>query len=306
MPTWPPSPAWALTLLPYLNVTYNSVYWEFFGPTERRFNSALRGRPTNDEPRPDGQPGNAPAAEQQEDGIGTLIWRLGHAVLNIFDGNEDGRLEGGAGEGEGEAAGGGLRVQLELVVEDGDDTDEDGNQVPAAEAEPQTEPLRPPEQPGNQQNEEAEQIPADGRAEEVEQRDGRDNEPAGVGGAQEQPEQDEAQEAGHQPVEQDNRVGPTLSDIVNATVTQLLFPFLSAGIGGALYLTLPRTWVNRAPGRPPTGLLQERWGRSIVGGCVFIVLRDAANLYTKYRRVQVKKHRKVRDQGRRAAGSSSS
>jgi len=131
--------------------------------------------------------------------------------------------------------------------------------------------------------------------------------------APEQPAEDVAPrpENNRRQGEPDARAGSTLSDIFNATVTQLLFPFLSAGIGGALYLALPRPWVSRLPGSPPTGLLQERWGRSLVGGCVFLVLRDALNLYTKYRRAEVKKNRKVVDQGRRrdrgakAAGSSS-
>jgi len=305
MPAWPPSPAWALTMLPYLTVTYNSVYWEFFGSLERRLNRALRGRPANEETLQGGLQGDAAAPEQREDGPGTLLWRLGHGVLNILAGEEEDGLGGDPGEGEGEGVEG-LRLQLELVVEDGGDGDgdgdgdneNDGNQMPPAGAG-----LPPPgEEAGHPPAQQAEQAAAEAGGNEEQPQANPEDEPEGREGAEEQPAaQNPVPEPGnnHQPVEQDNRGSPTLSDIVNATVTQLLFPFLSAGIGGALYLTLPRTWVRRVPGRPPTGFLQERWGRSLVGGGLFVVFRDAFNLYTKYRRVQVKKHRKVVDQGRR-------
>jgi hypothetical protein len=93
---------------------------------------------------------------------------------------------------------------------------------------------------------------------------------------------------------------PYLTEIINSMVTSLLFPAISYGMGELIRMAAPRAWVRpwRGPGAP-TGLLQERWGRSLVGGCLFVVLRDAVALYTKYRRVQVKANRKVRSVERR-------
>jgi hypothetical protein len=69
-------------------------------------------------------------------------------------------------------------------------------------------------------------------------------------------------------------------------------------MGELIRATLPKARVTRG-WRRPAGLLQEQWGRSLVGGCLFVVLKDAIALYTKYRRVQVKANRRVRNVERR-------
>jgi hypothetical protein len=81
---------------------------------------------------------------------------------------------------------------------------------------------------------------------------------------------------------------------MNGMTTTLLFPAISYGMGELVRRVLPASWA-RPPTyrRPATGLLQYRWGRSLVGACLFFVLRDAFALYYKYRRVQVKLARKV-------------
>ncbi len=43
------------------------------------------------------------------------------------------------------------------------------------------------------------------------------------------------------------------------------------------------------------GLLQQKWGRSVVGGCLFVVLKDAITLYCKWRRAKNQGKRKVLD-----------
>jgi hypothetical protein len=93
--------------------------------------------------------------------------------------------------------------------------------------------------------------------------------------------------------------------LINNVVTSLLFPAISYGMGELIRAAVPKDWVTRRAlpmslfGRPspraPRGLLQEQWGRSLVGGCLFVVLRDAITLYTKYRRVQVKSKRRVKN-----------
>jgi hypothetical protein len=79
----------------------------------------------------------------------------------------------------------------------------------------------------------------------------------------------------------------------------LLFPTASAAMGMLLKLLLPKSWTTASKpyfglaGRK--GLLQAKWGRSIVGGCLFVVLKDALVLYTKYRRAQQHRERRVVD-----------
>jgi uncharacterized protein YhaN len=95
--------------------------------------------------------------------------------------------------------------------------------------------------------------------------------------------------------------------LINSISTSLLFPVISYGMGEIIRAIAPKAWVTRSWRKPPTGLLQERWGRSLVGGCLFVVLRDVIGLYTKYRRVQVKARRRIknieRKAGRAAEGS---
>lgn len=77
----------------------------------------------------------------------------------------------------------------------------------------------------------------------------------------------------------------------------LLFPAISASMGGVLKLALPRSWTT-APaltlergGR--VGLLQSRWGRSVVGGCLFVLLKDALVLYCRWKLAQTHRKRRV-------------
>jgi len=58
-------------------------------------------------------------------------------------------------------------------------------------------------------------------------------------------------------------------------------------VGDFLRLSLPQKYVAKAgsflgfsAGR--VGLLQQQWGRTIVGGCLLVVLRDAAVLTYKW------------------------
>ena len=77
----------------------------------------------------------------------------------------------------------------------------------------------------------------------------------------------------------------------------LLFPSISAAVGALLQVTLPRSWTT-APSRwdrHPAGFLQSRFGRSIVGGCLFVVLKDTLMLYSRYRLAQDHKKRRVVD-----------
>lgn len=96
--------------------------------------------------------------------------------------------------------------------------------------------------------------------------------------------------------------GGTWSRIINGTVSALLLPHISYVVGELLRLTLPSRWVRSPALGKPKGLLQHRWGRSLMGGCLFVVLRDALLLYFKYRQVQLRKNRRVKNVERRLGG----
>lgn len=76
----------------------------------------------------------------------------------------------------------------------------------------------------------------------------------------------------------------------------LVFPQVAAGMGHLLTYVLPRSWMSSANtinGRP--GLLRGKWGRSVVGGAIFIVLKDALLLYSRWKRAQTHKLRTIVD-----------
>lgn len=86
------------------------------------------------------------------------------------------------------------------------------------------------------------------------------------------------------------------SSIGQSVLGSLLFPAVAAGMGGLLNLALPASWSSRLNfinGRP--GLLSTRWGRSVIGGCLFVVLKDAIMLYCRWRLAQGHRQRKIMD-----------
>jgi hypothetical protein len=112
---------------------------------------------------------------------------------------------------------------------------------------------------------------------------------------------------------QDNALQGSTTSLIGA----LFFPAVSSLMGDLLKVALPNSWARK----PATsafpfwaqknnhfnvgirGLLQEKWGRSIVGGCLFIVLKDALILYCKWRKAQIQKKRRVLDYVQREPGA---
>ncbi|KAJ5674011.1 hypothetical protein N7462_009450 [Penicillium macrosclerotiorum] len=83
-----------------------------------------------------------------------------------------------------------------------------------------------------------------------------------------------------------------LADIV---LGALVFPAISASMGGILKYVLPKSWTTPSSvlERSRPGLLQTRWGRSVVGGCMFVLLKDALVLYCRWKLAQTHRRRKV-------------
>lgn len=85
------------------------------------------------------------------------------------------------------------------------------------------------------------------------------------------------------------------SNLADVVLGALVFPAISASMGGFLKYVLPKSWTTPSSilerGRP--GLLQTRWGRSVVGGCMFVLLKDALVLYCRWKLAQTHRKRKV-------------
>jgi hypothetical protein len=303
MPTWPPSPAWAVTLFPFVSLTYNNIYYEFFGAFERRLNRALRARPAEEEnlaaPGREGQgadqQGQVGGHGEHEQSIWAAMWGVAQAVVGIF---RDQEIVLEAEVVPHQQAQGDVGIQIEVGEEQFDENDVE---VMAQELEEMLERVdaeaAEPQQPNPVEG-------AQGDLPELVQAPEQLGEAAGQQ-AQNNEDNDDIAPGGD-----NNRVaGGTLTDIMNSIVLSLLYPTLCYGMGELLRVSMPRTWVTRpAPSwgsRPqPTGLLQRRWGRSLVGGCLYVVLKDAFQLYAKYRQVQQKSKRKVRNVERRRGASS--
>lgn len=86
----------------------------------------------------------------------------------------------------------------------------------------------------------------------------------------------------------------------------LVFPAISAAVGGLLKQVLPTSWTTPTTilERSRPGLLQTRWGRSVVGGCAFVLLKDALVLYCRWKLAQTHRRRKVLNYDKKRRGSS--
>jgi hypothetical protein len=119
------------------------------------------------------------------------------------------------------------------------------------------------------------------------------------------------------------RVIFSTTSLADTILGALIFPTIAAAMGELLRHTLPTSWVamptswlggwmstgGRAGlrSRQPTGFLQTRWGRSIVGGCVFVGLKDMVLLYVRWKMAQSHRRRRIvdfdRKKSRRGGGA---
>ena len=128
-----------------------------------------------------------------------------------------------------------------------------------------------------------------------------DHQQAGEGGQEGQQAQAEGAAAANQNPNQ--ILGQNQDQIIDASsgvgqtiLGALIFPGVAAGMGGLLSYAIPASWMTSANwmnGRP--GLLRHRWGRSVVGGCMFVVLKDALVLYCRWKLAQTHRQRKIMD-----------
>ncbi|KAF1978360.1 hypothetical protein BU23DRAFT_524936 [Bimuria novae-zelandiae CBS 107.79] len=86
----------------------------------------------------------------------------------------------------------------------------------------------------------------------------------------------------------------TTGGISDTILGALIFPTIAAAMGEALKVVLPTSWVTPTAGQPQ-GFLQNKWARSIVGGCLFVGLKDAVLLYVRWKMAQTHHQRRVLD-----------
>lgn len=105
------------------------------------------------------------------------------------------------------------------------------------------------------------------------------------------------------------------TSLADTILGALIFPSIAAAMGEVLRYSLPKSWVTPPSGSPvtswlggwiatggrsgaksrPTGFLQTRWGRSLIGGCLFVGLKDAMLLYVRWKMAQNHRRRRILD-----------
>ena len=111
------------------------------------------------------------------------------------------------------------------------------------------------------------------------------------------------------------------TSLADTILGALIFPTIAAAMGELLNHTLPSSWVTPPTGAPamswlggwintggkvggvgkPTGFLQTRWGRSVVGGCMFVGLKDFIMLYVRWKTAQNHRKRGIVNHDRKKA-----
>lgn len=277
--SWPPSPQLAIAVFPYIRSLYYNMWREFVFPYEMNFNRQILGLPLAEPPRRNNNDDDDADQRRiaQRNGEGGLVGLL-QGVLDALDpDDEENRNANGQGDGNvGEGDQDDVVVDVEVIV-DGDEV----NNIALADL-----PNGVGQQPGaGHEGAEAEAPPA-----------------------APQPQQDQQPQNNHEAPQAPPRrfdLGTLLSNFSNALVSSLILPGISFAMGEALRLSLPSSWTTASPRfawRQRPGLLQQQWGRSLVGGCIYVVMKDAIRFYAKYRKVSAMGSRRVKNVDRPRRG----
>ena len=255
---YPWSPSIWLTALPMIRGLYFGAYRRFALPREKAWLQEIQPR----------------AAEAAEEG----------GAPPTDDNDEEGQ-EGGPLDMDFEL---GVQIEVEAVEEDAEHHHHHHHHILEIEEEvidqvPADQRAENPEQdlPQNENIEGEEQAQNQGQGQ---------NEPAPQ---PQRPQQPQQRQNPRQPIIQNFFFA--IPGLTRMSLGALCFPFVSYCMGQILKATLPRTWVTR-PGyweRRSEGILQSRVGRTLFGGCLFVVLKDALFFYSKYSMAQNHKKRKV-------------
>lgn len=266
--TWPPSAGLAFSILPYLRTAYNTYYRRVWLPREKQWLKEIQPRARselneNDPGNPAVMPDNMDPDEEP-----LLEVRLDAGWEGDWDSDAEDEGEQGPGdEQDGVVEQEAQEVAIPVAIAEGDEAGQN-------DAGPEAIPI--PDVPPRDQNANAQP----------------NEQPAAAAGA-----------GAQVPANNDRgeRMRVSLTPIAETILGALLFPTLAGLSGELLKLALPRAWTT-APILPTRGgrvaakgLLQEKWGRSLVGGCLFVVLKDAVMLYVRWKMAEMHRKRRVLD-----------
>lgn len=99
--------------------------------------------------------------------------------------------------------------------------------------------------------------------------------------------------AGNIPANQREILSFSPTGIAQTVLGALIFPTLAGLAGETLKLVLPTSWL-RGKGAQRT-FLQAKWARTIVGGCLLVLGKDALVLYVRWKMARMQRGRKVLD-----------
>ncbi|RDW70343.1 hypothetical protein BP5796_08740 [Coleophoma crateriformis] len=215
---WPPTPAMAFSVLPYIRSAYNQLYGIAFSELEKKWDRAVQRTP-----------------------------REGETVEGIQAANQAANAEDNA------------IFDLQVIVEE-----------EVAEAD----------------------IPAEIQ-ERLDQQDQHEQQPEGAPGPQ------APRPAGRNQNNWELQQNISTVHVVSTVMGALMFPPISSLMGDLLRLTLPSRLVVKPSSRwsvgGARGILQEKWGRTLIGGCLFVVLKDVVTLYCKWKKAKDFGKRKIVD-----------
>ena len=125
-----------------------------------------------------------------------------------------------------------------------------------------------------------------------------DGAPVGQAGGAANREQDANPAPIAAPAPRQNGLVLSTSRLADTIIGALSFPAIAATMGMLMKVGLPKKYTTPATDRLRPGILQTQWGRSVVGGCLFVVMKDMAIFYTRYRLAQDHRKRRVVDYDR--------
>ena len=262
---WPPSASMAVAVLPYLRSLYNTYYERVWAPREKRWLKEIQ--PRNGQPaNTDGEAGDANEANneaEEEEAEGIFEVRIDGNIWEDW-GNDNAANEQQRPQQQGRDQAAEVEEVRDAIFNDA----QEGERAPPLDAPPLADnaPAQAPNVPRQQQPRRQQQ--------------------------QQQPRPQP------QP-QQERRLSISTTGLAEKVLGALIFPAVASLSGDALRLILPSSWtINPQPWKRATGILQEKWGRSIVGGCLFVVLKDAVMLYVRWKMAQQHRRRKVLDYDR--------
>lgn len=272
--SWPPSASLAFAVLPYVRGLYNTYYERVWADKEKQWLKDIQ--PRNG--RTDDTEGGAENAAQD-----AAIEGEAAAEDNNFEIRIDGNIwDEWVDDDEPEADQANQRREREEIRQDMLQNGLAPQRAPAFNAPPLADD-EPAALPGGQP-----QAP-----------------PQNAGARQQQQRQQQQQNAaaGHQ----ERLLSFSTTALAEKVLGALLFPTVASLSGELLRFLLPKAWTNKPlastrlglrSGRA-TGLLQNKWGRSIIGGCLFVVFKDAVMLYVRWKMAQQHRRRRVLDYDRK-------